>query len=589
MNHNSRENWDEIWSREGDNTWRTYPKLYNRILELTPPESKVFDVGCGVGKLLDRLKAELNCVTAGCDISSVATSHANVKGHTRVYTLDLTAGPLDDMTFWDANVIVATEVIEHLPMPVLRSLLTRMAKERAARVLLAVPNNCLGPEEEPQHYHKWTAIEFKRLLLEFFDDVRVECIDEGAPRLLAVCNVPKPFQLAFTMPVKNEADDLERTLKSFRGVADHMIIGIDDKTTDASAEIAERYADEVFFFTWENDFSKARNACIERCRPHLAESDWIFMSEGHEHLSAGVTELLSLDVVPAGVHIIEVRREDGDYAWMFPWIFRNRKDIYFDRPVHNTLVWNDETSQVAQMPAVRTWHGRSHKNAIERMEQRRKMNRQELIRQLAENPSDARSCYYLANEWRRENNDRAIHYYERYLSMPGKNGPERYQARLSLAQCLIKRVQEMADRKKAVPNEATALSRQQQADMQAAYNILITACQDDWARNEHWLALGDLCHVQGDRLEQAMRFYELAAVSIGREPLAFMWINKADYSWVPAQKLVTIYAEAGMLAEALKWCDRVAELLPQDAPEEARAEVQSIRQTIISKMEEVRA
>lgn len=399
----------------------------------------------------------------------------------------------------------------------------------------------------------------------------------------------KPYKLAFTMPVKNEADDLERVLKSFRPACDLMIIGVDDKSTDDTEVIARRYADEVFLFTWENDFSKARNTCIERCRAQLTETDWIFMSEGHEHLEAGAEELLHLEQVPGSVHVVEVRREDRDYAWLFPWLFRARKDINFVNAVHNELVWNETKSQVAQIPAIRTWHNRSHRNSEERAKQRRTMNRQALLRKLAQNAGDDRSCFYLANEWRQEDFNRALNYYRRYLGMNGKNGPERYQARLSLAECLVRRVQAAEDELKrggVVNGQAQLLMRRQQADLQETYETLIGASADDWTRNEHWLALGDLCAAQPDRLEQAMRFYELAATSIGREPLTFMWLEKCNYSWVPAQKLTSTYARAGMYRDALGWCKKVKELLPDWAPSEAHSEVAAHESTIIEMIQE---
>lgn len=586
---NSQKNWDAIWAAEGEDTWRTYPVMYGRIVQLVPTKSRVLDLGCGVGKLLDRLKEERDCTTFGVDISPVACAMALMRGHsTAAFTLtEASAGTIPFQTY---DCTVAVEFLEHLETPVIEALLNAM---KGSQAIFAVPNNCLGPDVEPQHKQQWTALEFKRLLQRFFPTVRVECVDDGAPRLIGVCGFPaKPYKLAFTMPVKNEGDDIERVLKSFRGACDVMVIGVDDQSTDATEAIAKQYADVVIPFTWENNFSKARNVCIDECRKHLdGPGDWIFMSEGHEHLEAGIDELLNLDQVPRSVHVVEVRREDRDHAWMFPWLFRNRDEIRFENPVHNVLVWNEEKAQSAQIPAIRTWHTRSHANASARVEQRRKMNRQELIKRLAENPGDDRSCYYLANEWRRDDPNRAIELYKRYLAMPGKNLPERYQARLSLTECLIKQVQEAADKLKTGVDAATEkqLRKAQQEGLTEVYNTLIVASADDWSRNEHWLYLGDLCFQQPDRLEQALRFYELAATSIGRAPLTFMWVEKSNYSWTPAMKLVTTYAAAGMLEEALHWCDRVKELLPEWAVKEAHDEVEAHRQAIITAKLEARS
>lgn len=584
---NSQENWDALWAAEGEDTWRLYPPLYDRIVKLVPSAASVLDIGCGVGKLLDRLRDEKGCTTYGVDISPVAIEHARRKGHSAT-AMRVDAEAAGRLTP-SADVVIATEMLEHLDSDTIDVLLGRIAS-LGKRALFAVPNNCMGPDEEPQHLQKWTALEFKRLLERHFKTVRVECIDAGAPRLLGVCGFPaKPYKLAFTMPVKNEARDIERVLKSFRGACDYMVIGVDDKSTDATEEIARQYADVVFHFTWENHFAKARNHCIEKCRELLdGPGDWIFMSEGHERLEEGIDELLNLDQVPSKVHVVNVRREDREHAWMFPWLFRNRPEIHFENAAHNALTWNEKHSQDADIPAIRTWHEPHQENRVERAMQRRSMNRHALLKTLAENPSDTRSCYYLANEWRREDNDKAIEYYQRYLSMPGKNRPERYQARLSLAECLIKRVQEHENTLRE-KGEDLALRQRQQENMQSVYDTLIVASADDWSRSEHWIYLGDLCHKQGNRLEQAIRFYELAATSIGREPLTFMWVKKENYSWAPAMRLVTAYAEAGMLDDALRWCERVPSLLPPWTPKEALDEVETHRQTIITKIKEVRS
>lgn len=456
--------------------------------------------------------------------------------------------------------------------------LLKMISDSGAKAIISIPLISSWP------------IEFKLLLEKEFEFVRIECIGDD---LLGVCGFPKSYKLAFTMPVKNEAEDIERVLKSFRGACDLMVIGVDDTSTDDTYKIALRYADYVFPFTWENDFSKARNACIDVCREYLDTDDWIFMSEGHEHLEAGLDELLALDQVPSGVHVLEVRREDRNSAWMFPWLFRAMPDINFQNPVHNSLEYNYEKHQVAQMPAIRTWHSRSHNNAVERSQQRKGMNREMLLKKLKDDPTDARSCYYLANEWKNavdvsafKANERATYYYERYLAIDGKNGPERYQARLSLAKCYGNFLEQIKGEMKVATTDENkkALGAQYSAVSQSIYDMLIVAQEDDWSRTEHWLYLGDLCHKSG-KLEQAMRFYETAATGIGREPLSFMWIEKSNYSWVPAQKLVTIYSELGMLKQALEWCDKVKELLPDWAPDEAKAEVEKTREQIVRTME----
>ena len=60
------------------------------------------------------------------------------------------------------------------------------------------------------------------------------------------------------MIVKNEEDVLARCLDSVGGLADEIIV-IDTGSTDATKEIALKYTNLVYDFTWIDDFSAARN------------------------------------------------------------------------------------------------------------------------------------------------------------------------------------------------------------------------------------------------------------------------------------------------------------------------------------------
>jgi len=64
--------------------------------------------------------------------------------------------------------------------------------------------------------------------------------------------------ISLCMIVKDEEAVLERLLNSAVEFADEIIIA-DTGSTDRTVEIAKRFTDSVFHFTWCNDFSAARN------------------------------------------------------------------------------------------------------------------------------------------------------------------------------------------------------------------------------------------------------------------------------------------------------------------------------------------
>jgi hypothetical protein len=102
---------------------------------------------------------------------------------------------------------------------------------------------------------------------------------------------------------------------------------------------------------------------------------------------------------------------------------------------------------------------------------------------------------------------------------------------------------------------------------------------DDATRTEHWLLLGEICEEQG-QTDLALRFYEYASFGIGRPPISHVFLEKSVYTYLPAQKLTSIYAELGEWGNALDWAKRVPGLLPSwaspQAFEEARQHIETI-------------
>jgi len=86
-------------------------------------------------------------------------------------------------------------------------------------------------------------------------------------------------KISLCMIMKNEAKVLERCLAGVRGLVDEIIIA-DTGSTDSSIEIAKSLGADVFSIPWDDDFSAARNAPIER-----AKGDWILILDPDEVLS----------------------------------------------------------------------------------------------------------------------------------------------------------------------------------------------------------------------------------------------------------------------------------------------------------------
>jgi len=182
---NSSKAWDQIWSREGSSTWRTYPVMFAAVAALVPEGSRVLDLGCGAGKLLDLLARERGCSTQGLDTSPVAIGLARAGGHA-AHALTLcpqTAAAVGEFAR-AADVVTATEVLEHLDDATLDALLASIRD--AERPLIAtVPDDRLPPSVCSEHRQCWSKATFTTLLGRYFTRVEIARVDDRGPRLVA--------------------------------------------------------------------------------------------------------------------------------------------------------------------------------------------------------------------------------------------------------------------------------------------------------------------------------------------------------------------------------------------------------------------
>lgn len=96
--------------------------------------------------------------------------------------------------------------------------------------------------------------------------------------------------LTIAMIVKDEEVLLTACLESVKGIADEIVV-VDTGSVDKTMKIAKSYTDKVYRYSWQEDFSAARNFAIEQCR-----CKWILFLDADEHLAgrpAALRELIA--------------------------------------------------------------------------------------------------------------------------------------------------------------------------------------------------------------------------------------------------------------------------------------------------------
>lgn len=134
---------------------------------------------------------------------------------------------------------------------------------------------------------------------------------------------------------KNEEALLSRCLESLKGI-DEIYIS-DTGSTDKTIEIAKKYTKNIWTEDlWEDNFAKARNFIKSK-----AKTDWILSIDCDEVLVdySKVREavLLAEAAKVVSVNVSMVKEDDEREVFMYPRLFKNTPELFWEGAVHNTL------------------------------------------------------------------------------------------------------------------------------------------------------------------------------------------------------------------------------------------------------------
>ncbi len=163
--------------------------------------------------------------------------------------------------------------------------------------------------------------------------------------------MPQPL-LSIGMIVKNEERCLEKCLKALEplrlAIPCELIIA-DTGSTDKTREIATRYADILFDFEWVNDFSKARNAVIDK-----ASGKWFLTVDADEYLKPDISEITSfLNSASSNQKLFAsiIQRNYNDTAMKGPFtdfnavrMVRTDSGLRYNGSIHESFPINDLNS-----------------------------------------------------------------------------------------------------------------------------------------------------------------------------------------------------------------------------------------------------
>jgi 2-polyprenyl-3-methyl-5-hydroxy-6-metoxy-1,4-benzoquinol methylase len=172
-NMNTDRKSEEFWDYAFDRSWkagsRDWPTKNKLIKALTSPSDRILDVGCSTGTLLRYLKEYGYTNLEGLEISKRAVEVLGTMGITMHHASLPSLPPLESQY----DVVIASQVLEHI---IRRKKFLKGIKQilkPTGALIVFVPDNCLGPIDEPSHVVKFNDISLKKELSNHLQQVFV--------------------------------------------------------------------------------------------------------------------------------------------------------------------------------------------------------------------------------------------------------------------------------------------------------------------------------------------------------------------------------------------------------------------------------
>jgi glycosyltransferase involved in cell wall biosynthesis len=179
------------------------------------------------------------------------------------------------------------------------------------------------------------------------------------------------------MIVRDEEAVLAETLRRITPLTDEIII-VDTGSKDRTIEIAQSFDARVEHFTWIDDFSAARNYCLQfaRCEYvltwdadcRLSESSLVFMQQLKKE------DFQKLDVIFGAWHVELDANHNPVKTIPKPVLFKRDK-FKWDSPVHNQLVPLKKDQEVSKQlfPQIELTHLKEKREKNGRYSQTRRI------------------------------------------------------------------------------------------------------------------------------------------------------------------------------------------------------------------------
>ncbi|PKM96204.1 MAG: hypothetical protein CVU84_00365 [Firmicutes bacterium HGW-Firmicutes-1] len=163
-----------------------------------------------------------------------------------------------------------------------------------------------------------------------------------------------PYTLSICMITKNEEKNLDRCLSSLKPLMDSglaEIVIVDTGSDDNTLEIARKYTNNIYLFSWNNNFSEARNRSTL-----FAEGEYLFVVDADEEFEKAeidklIAEFSQENHKKHNTFTLRVKSftnvECTQYGVITQQrIFRNSGQFHYASSIHNQPICNSPTKNM---------------------------------------------------------------------------------------------------------------------------------------------------------------------------------------------------------------------------------------------------
>ena len=372
----------------------------------------VLDIACGTGNLADYYFGDYT----GVDISEIAIKEAIEirRKNADFFVFDVIK---EDLNFGKTfDTIVVSEFLEHIEDDsILFEKIKKLLKPNG-RLIITCPNGPRVPD--PSHVRELTIPDLRKKLLPFG---KVKFYNWPGAFFQIICTVDFGCKnddwLSLVMIAKDEQKGIEKAILSAIDIVDNIVVAIDSRTTDKTAEIAKLYADVVKTFDWQDDFSFARNFAHEGVK-----TKFILFLDGHEYIET-IGNLENWFGCEQDGLLVSVKLESG-FTFPNPRIYKN--GVKFEGKIHE----KQQCKNVGKIDGFVIKHDRlssqDAKSASFRNAQRDDMVPRLMSEELKQNPTNTRALFHLGLYFQSKGEfKKALNLFFRYLLF-SKNKQERW-------------------------------------------------------------------------------------------------------------------------------------------------------------------